>query len=201
MRQQGQQNRRGRGRSNNNGGRKMQNPLSRNYDSNGPDVKIRGTAAHIAEKYSALARDAQSSGDTVAAENLFQHAEHYNRIIMSAQQAQQESQPGAGDQPVANGADHTNENSEIQPQEADSGERKNDRSARTRNGKNSGNGTANNRRRRRRPNGSNAPVANGSDANHKDEHDSPQASSKPAAKPDKQPSETGDSAPSNGALL
>ena len=50
---QGQQNRRGRGR----GGRKPQNPLARSYESNGPDVKIRGTAAHIAEKYMSLARD------------------------------------------------------------------------------------------------------------------------------------------------
>jgi hypothetical protein len=60
--------------------------LARNYESNGPDVKIRGTAAHIAEKYMSLARDALSSGDIVAAESYLQHAEHYNRIIMAAQQ-------------------------------------------------------------------------------------------------------------------
>ena len=78
---QGQQNRRGRGRT----GRKPQNPLARSYESNGPDVKIRGTAAHIAEKYTSLARDALASGDLVAAESYFQHAEHYNRIIMAAQ--------------------------------------------------------------------------------------------------------------------
>ena len=77
---QGQQNRRGRGR-----GRKPQNPLARNYESNGPDVKIRGTAAHIAEKYMSLARDALASGDMIAAESFLQHAEHYNRIIMAAQ--------------------------------------------------------------------------------------------------------------------
>src|SRR5262245_38620740 len=77
---QGQQNRRGRGR-----GRKPQNPLARNYESNGPDVKIRGTAAHIAEKYMSLARDALASGDMVTAESYLQHAEHYNRIIMAAQ--------------------------------------------------------------------------------------------------------------------
>ncbi|MGH6865441.1 MAG: DUF4167 domain-containing protein [Methyloceanibacter sp.] len=78
---QGQQNRRGRGR----GGRKPQNPLARNFESNGPDVKIRGTAAHIAEKYMSLARDAMASGDLVTAESYLQHAEHYNRIIMAAQ--------------------------------------------------------------------------------------------------------------------
>jgi hypothetical protein len=78
---QGQQNRRGRGRT----GRKPQNPLGRSYESNGPDVKIRGTAAHIAEKYTSLARDALASGDLIAGESYLQHAEHYIRIIMAAQ--------------------------------------------------------------------------------------------------------------------
>lgn len=95
----GQQKQRGRGRNNNNnnnGGngnnfnRKGGNPLTRTYDSSGPDVKIRGTAQHIAEKYAALARDAQSSGDRVIAENYLQHAEHYNRIIAAAQAQMQE---------------------------------------------------------------------------------------------------------------
>ena len=81
---------RSRGR-NNNGGRKHLNPLSRNYESNGPDVKVRGNAAHVAEKYLQLARDAQSSGDSVMAENYLQHAEHYFRIVASAQQ--QQNQP------------------------------------------------------------------------------------------------------------
>lgn len=85
-----QQNRRMRGRNNSGGGgnnnnRKGPNPLTRNYESNGPDVKIRGSAQQIAEKYAALARDAQSSGDRVMAENYLQHAEHYNRIIAAAQ--------------------------------------------------------------------------------------------------------------------
>ncbi len=75
---QGQQNRRGRGRN-----RKGQSPLTRSFESTGPDVKLRGTPAHIAEKYMTLARDASSSGDPVLAENYLQHAEHYNRIIMA----------------------------------------------------------------------------------------------------------------------
>jgi hypothetical protein len=75
----------GGGGNNNMGGRKGPNPLSRNYESNGPDVKIRGSAQQIAEKYATLARDAQSSGDRVMAENYLQHAEHYNRIIAAAQ--------------------------------------------------------------------------------------------------------------------
>ncbi|HXY58640.1 MAG TPA: DUF4167 domain-containing protein [Methylocystis sp.] len=78
------QNKRLRGRS----GRKGPNPLTRSFESNGPDVKIRGTAQHVAEKYLQLARDAQSSGDIVLAENLLQHAEHYFRLISAAQQAQ-----------------------------------------------------------------------------------------------------------------
>jgi hypothetical protein len=76
-----------RGRS----GRKGPNPLTRSYESNGPDVKIRGTAQHVAEKYLQLARDAQSSGDTIMAESLLQHAEHYFRLIAAAQQAQQQA--------------------------------------------------------------------------------------------------------------
>jgi hypothetical protein len=100
----GQQNKRGRGRNNNNNNnnsnssnhnnhRKGGNPLTRTYDSSGPDVKIRGTAQHIAEKYSQLARDAQSAGDRVIAENYLQHAEHYNRIIAAAQAQMQERYP------------------------------------------------------------------------------------------------------------
>lgn len=77
-----------------NGGRKHVNPLSRNYESTGPDVKVRGNAAHIAEKYLQLARDAQSSGDSVMAENYLQHAEHYFRIVSSAQQALQGTRDG-----------------------------------------------------------------------------------------------------------
>jgi hypothetical protein len=73
-------NKRLRGRS-----RKGPNPLTRSFESNGPDVKIRGTAMHIAEKYVQLARDAQVSGDIVMAENYFQHAEHYFRMIAAAQ--------------------------------------------------------------------------------------------------------------------
>ncbi|MCC7254231.1 DUF4167 domain-containing protein [Hyphomicrobium sp.] len=101
---QGQQNRRGRGRNNNNNNnnqhRKGQNPLTRSFESTGPDVKLRGTPAHIAEKYIALARDAQSSGDPVLAENYLQHAEHYNRIIMAFREQQMaqggDLQNGAG---------------------------------------------------------------------------------------------------------
>jgi Domain of unknown function (DUF4167) len=56
------------------------------YESNGPDVKVRGSASLIAEKYQQLARDAQTSGDFIAAEGYLQHAEHYNRLIAAAQE-------------------------------------------------------------------------------------------------------------------
>jgi Domain of unknown function (DUF4167) len=88
------QNKRMRGRNRGKGGHHHhQNPLSRVYESNGPDVKIRGTASHIAEKYVQLARDAQSSGDPVAAENYYQHAEHYFRLIAAAQEQLRQTQP------------------------------------------------------------------------------------------------------------
>src|SRR6185437_213634 len=70
-----------------------QNPLSRMYESNGPEVKIRGSASHVAEKYLQLARDAQSSGDPVAAENFYQHAEHYFRLIAAAQEQFRQNNP------------------------------------------------------------------------------------------------------------
>lgn len=86
---QGQNNnsKRSRGR-----GRKPQSSGNRAYDSNGPDVKIRGTATHVCEKYQQLARDAISAGDRVMAENYYQHAEHYYRLIM-ASQAPNDGQP------------------------------------------------------------------------------------------------------------
>ena len=107
------QNKRMRGRNNNNNNgssnRKGPNPLTRSYESNGPDVKIRGTAHHIGEKYLQLARDAQSSGDPVMAESYLQHAEHYFRLIASAQQAQQQAAYGyqrpAGEQAEADDED------------------------------------------------------------------------------------------------
>ena len=83
-------------RSRGRGGRnKGGNQSNRSLESNGPDVRIRGTAAHIAEKYTSLARDAQtaSSADLVAAENYLQHAEHYNRLIAAAQAAQAAQAP------------------------------------------------------------------------------------------------------------
>ena len=77
-------------------------PLNRNhvFDSSGPDLRIRGTAQQLFEKYLQLGRDATSSGDRVMAESYFQHAEHYFRILnamnQAAQQGQQGQQQGGG---------------------------------------------------------------------------------------------------------
>src|SRR5215475_4437030 len=91
----GQNNKRMRNRNNNNNNnnRRGQNPMTRIFESNGPDIKIRGTASHVAEKYVQLARDARSSGDPVAAENYYQHAEHYFRLIAAAQEQMRQNQP------------------------------------------------------------------------------------------------------------
>ncbi len=68
------------------------------FDSNGPEVRIRGTAHQVYEKYLGLARDASGSGDRVASENLLQHAEHYYRIILAQNEAERQAR-GGFDQP------------------------------------------------------------------------------------------------------
>ena len=100
--QNNQNKQRSRGRSG--GGRSRHgSPLSRNYESNGPEVKIRGNASTVAEKYLQLARDAQGSGDSVMEQNYLQHAEHYFRIVSAAQaQNPQRSEP-QGQQPTIQG--------------------------------------------------------------------------------------------------
>jgi hypothetical protein len=83
------QNKRHRGRNGGGGGGGGNNPnrgprpphRMQTFDSNGPSVKIRGNAYQVFERYVALAREAASAGDRIAAENLYQHAEHYFRIM------------------------------------------------------------------------------------------------------------------------
>lgn len=97
---------RGRGR----GGRKPSNNLNRTLESNGPDVKVRGTAHQICDKYQSLARDAHSSGDRIAHESYLQYAEHYHRIIAAAQ-------PPVN-QEAAKSHDETDANEDSVPDEA-----------------------------------------------------------------------------------
>ncbi len=108
-------------------------PLNRNhvFDSNGPDVRLRGTSQQLFEKYLQLGRDATSSGDRVMAEGFFQHAEHYFRILNAMNQAAQQNQPPAGQQeargPQHGGShrqryqgDDTGQTPSAEPEEAES---------------------------------------------------------------------------------
>ncbi len=128
---QGQHKNRSRGR---NQRRQGGNPSNRVFESNGPDVKVRGTAQTVADKYLQLARDAVSAGDIVMSESYFQHAEHYMRIIAASQAQQQQQQqqrqqesappaggngsdqpeiPGTGPQPASEAATGTGDQPEI----------------------------------------------------------------------------------------
>jgi len=86
--------RRSRGRGNG----KRQNNRNSNFDSGGPEGRIRGSASQVHEKYLALARDALSADDRVASENYFQHAEHFYRILHANSENQKEgAKDGAKD--------------------------------------------------------------------------------------------------------
>jgi hypothetical protein len=117
------QNKRMRGRNNH---RKNHNPMARVFESNGPDVKIRGNPSHIADKYIQLARDAQASGDPIAAENYYQHAEHYFRVIASAQEQFRQNNPhfARPDNETSNARDESSDHGdeEGQPSAAGTGD-------------------------------------------------------------------------------
>lgn len=86
-------------RDNNNGPRQNRSAASlrhQTFDSNGPDVRVRGNAWQVYEKYQSLARDAQSSGDRVLAENYLQYAEHYYRVIEAINEATAAEQRARG---------------------------------------------------------------------------------------------------------
>jgi len=101
---------------------------NRALDSNGPDVRIRGTANQIYDKYVALARDASSSGDRVKAESYQQHAEHYFRLIRSMQQSQPtHNQPQAGvstEQPSVSDSEPPKEGTRADRQRANGADKK-----------------------------------------------------------------------------
>jgi hypothetical protein len=128
---QGPNNRRSRGRGSR---RPHASPRQQTYDSNGPDIRIRGNAYQVLEKYLAMARDATSAGDRVAAENFYQHAEHYYRII-NANGAADQGGPNGRHRPIprpdgqdvmafdghADGTE-ANDAADGQPRRSDSGE-------------------------------------------------------------------------------
>ena len=74
-----------RSRNKSNRSRSVGNVINRVFESSGPEGKVRGTPQQIIDKFNQLARDAQLSGDRVAAENFQQHAEHYQRLLNTAQ--------------------------------------------------------------------------------------------------------------------
>lgn len=88
-------------------GRRQGNSSNRNYESNGPDLKVRGNAQSIYEKYQSLAHDALSSGELITAENYLQHAEHYYRIVQANQPVRQEEDASSenGQQPTTQDTD------------------------------------------------------------------------------------------------
>ena len=88
-------------------GRRQGNSSNRNYESNGPNLKVRGNAQSIYEKYQSLAHDALSSGELITAENYLQHAEHYYRIVQANQPVRQEEDASSenGQQPTTQDTD------------------------------------------------------------------------------------------------
>ncbi len=99
-----------RGRNNGGGGGGRNNKphmpaRAQTFDSSGPEVRIRGNAYQVLEKYLALARDATAAGDRISAENYYQHAEHYYRVINANSDGQrpQHPQQQGGQQPQQQG--------------------------------------------------------------------------------------------------
>ncbi|MEX2200525.1 MAG: DUF4167 domain-containing protein [Dongiaceae bacterium] len=91
---------RGRGRNNNNNNNNNKphmSPRQQTFDSNGPDIRVRGNAYQVLEKYLAMARDASAAGDRISAENYLQHAEHYYRLINAHGDPNGRNRPGGGD--------------------------------------------------------------------------------------------------------
>ena len=73
---------RGRGRRGNHLGQQNYN-RNTTFDSNGPEGRLRGNAQQLFEKYTALAHDAQTSGERISAEAFSQFADHYYRVHQS----------------------------------------------------------------------------------------------------------------------
>lgn len=105
----------GRNNNNNNNGGKRINPRVQTFDSNGPDVRVRGTAYQISDKYLSLAKDAAAAGDAILAESYLQHAEHYQRFIAEMTERFEQFRPqheNRDGQEASNEEDATEEASE-----------------------------------------------------------------------------------------
>ncbi len=111
---------RSRNKNNNRRSNNVGNVVNRVFDSAGPEGKVRGTPQQIIEKYQGLYRDAQLSGDRVAAENFQQHAEHYTRMLSEAQrelnERREQNQNQNQGQNQQNGSNHQPNQSSGQSQ-------------------------------------------------------------------------------------
>lgn len=115
-------------------GRKPSNPGNRSYESNGPDVKIRGTANQIYEKYLQYGRDAQTSGDRINAEAYFQHAEHYYRIMAANMPKERQQQPSDDQENRNDGDESRNEDRNAEAADNSSSDEGNQNSKRSQGG-------------------------------------------------------------------
>ena len=116
---QGPNARRSRGRGRNN--KPHMSPRQQTFDSNGPDVRVRGNAYQVLEKYLALARDASAAGDRISAENFLQHAEHYYRLINVHNDGNGRNRPGEPNRQPGNGPEQQDgDGFEENPGDADS---------------------------------------------------------------------------------
>lgn len=80
----------GRSRNNNTGGHRSSNNGKRNHGGGNNGSMNTGNAKSAYEKYTEKAKEALSYGDRTAAENFFQHADHYNRILIEAESRKSE---------------------------------------------------------------------------------------------------------------
>jgi len=113
-----------RGRNRNKNNNNNHNHSNRSLDSNGPDVKIRGSASTIHDKYVNMARDAQSSGNRVKAENLRQHAEHYLRLVNEMEAAKKAAQAAREEQQAKHNANNNNNSKSSDDDGDDNSEKK-----------------------------------------------------------------------------
>lgn len=100
-----------RGRSRGNG--KRHSPTRNNFESNGPEVKVRGSAQQVLDKYLILAHDAASAGDRILSEGYFQFAEHYYRLL----HADRNDSPNEQGRSNRKGGNGPNQGTEGQPAE------------------------------------------------------------------------------------
>jgi hypothetical protein len=89
------------------------------FDSNGPNFKIRGSAYQIFERYITLAREAAISGDRIAAENFFQHAEHYFRVANASREGNQQGilPPATPAAPAISGTEQRSSETDVERSE------------------------------------------------------------------------------------